>query len=60
MDELKQELLDAVILEIVEAIRYADYEALEELLGFIPIKNLIEYLPEELWEKYKALRNESI
>lgn len=60
MDELKQELLDAVILEIVDAIRYADYEALEELLGFIPIKNLIEYLPEELWEKYKALRNESI
>ena len=60
MEELKEELLNDVILEIAEAFRYADYEALEELLNFIPVQNLIEYLPEELWEKYKSLRNESI
>ncbi len=59
MEELKQELLNDVISEITEAIRYADYEALEELLNFVPVTNLIEYLPEEVWEKYKPLRNES-
>jgi hypothetical protein len=59
MEELKQELLNDVISEITEAIRYADHEALEELLNFVPVTNLIEYLPEEVWDKYKPLRNES-
>jgi hypothetical protein len=59
MEELKQELLNDVILEITDAINHSDHEALEELLNFLPVENLIEYLPEEVWEKYKPLRNES-
>ncbi len=30
-----------------------DVTALEELLSFIPKENLVQYLPEEEWEKYE-------
>jgi len=60
MERLKQDLIEEVINEITTSIWQSDYEAIEELLSFIPVQNLIEYLPEELWEKYKLLRNENI
>jgi len=34
---------------------HGDYTSIDELLGFIPNKNLIGFLPEEEWEKYKSL-----
>jgi len=60
MEKLKQDLIEEVINEMTTSIWQSDYEAIEELLSFIPVENLIEYLPEEFWEKYKPLRNESI
>jgi hypothetical protein len=40
-------LIDAVIDQIKEDVEKGDLTAIEELLGFIPIKNLVAYLPEE-------------
>jgi hypothetical protein len=41
------ELIDLVIEQIKNDFEIGDYTALVELLGFIPRKNLIGYLPEE-------------
>lgn len=55
--EIKQELIDRV-LEVIESdIRQGDLTAVDELLTFVPIENLIGYLPEEEWLKWKSLRN---
>jgi glutamate formiminotransferase len=53
--EKKQELIERVVEQIKQDL--ADYgtEAIEELLGFCPIKNLVGYLPEEEWGKYLEL-----
>jgi hypothetical protein len=48
-----QELVDRVIEKIKEDIVDGDLTAVDELLKFIPTKNLIAFLPEEEWEKYK-------
>lgn len=49
----KQQLIDAVIEDLKKGFEYGDYTVLDELLHFIPRKNLIQALPEEEWEKYK-------
>jgi hypothetical protein len=48
-----EKLIDRVIEEIRRDIEIGDVTSLEELLNFVPIKNLIAYLPEEEWSKYK-------
>ena len=35
-----------------------EMEAIEELLTFCPVENLIEYLPEEDWKQFKHLRDD--
>ena len=53
----KQDLIETVVLQIRQDVHCGDYEALEELLGFMPNVNLIEYLPEEDWKQFKHLRD---
>ncbi len=43
---VKQKTIDKVIEQIKQDIKDGDVEALDELLKFIPIQNLIAYLPE--------------
>ena len=50
-------LLDAVIDQIREDFSYGYSEAVYELLSFIPVKNLVHYLPEEDWEQFKDLEH---
>jgi hypothetical protein len=52
----KQDLIEIVVLQIRQDVHCGEYEALEELLGFMPNVNLIEYLPEEDWKQFKHLR----
>lgn len=54
----KQELIDIVIDQIKLDVHCGELEALEELLGFMPNVNLIEYLPEGEWKQFKHLRDE--
>jgi len=54
-EQLYQELLEEVTSQIHLDIQDRDIEALEELLRFCPIENLIGYLPEELHENFKPL-----
>jgi hypothetical protein len=49
----KQKLIDRVIEQIKEDILIEDVTALDELLKFTPVENLIAYLPEEEWKDYK-------
>ena len=55
----KQDLIEIVVLQIRQDVHCGDYEALEELLGFMPNVNLIEYLPEEDWKQFKHLRDDN-
>ena len=49
----KQKLVDAVIDDLKKSFELGDYTVLDELLHFIPKKNLIQALPEEEWNKYR-------
>lgn len=55
--ELKQQLIEQVVDNIKRDIEYGDVEAIEELLRFCPTNNLVSYLPEEEWDKYKELES---
>ena len=48
-------LIEHVIYQLQKDFHNQDVEAIEELLRFVPIDNLIAYLPEETGEKYKYL-----
>ena len=54
-EELKQQLIDTVIDRIKFDLLNGDETAIDELLNFVPNKNLIWFLPERDWEKYQAL-----
>ena len=56
--EDKEDLIDTVYDQIMHDIKIGYGEAIEELITFLPIVNLIEYLPEERWEEFKHLREE--
>ena len=43
----KEELIDAVLTQILKDVHDGDLTAIEELLTFVPIENLIGYIPEE-------------
>ena len=53
-----QDLIDRVLEEIQKDVGNGDLTAIDELLSFIPLKNLIAYLPEEEWIKYKNLKKD--
>jgi len=53
--ELKEQLIEDVIDHVKLDMLHGDYTSIDELLGFIPNKNLIGFLPEEDWGKYKSL-----
>jgi hypothetical protein len=55
--ELKQKLIDEVIEHIKLDLSNGDCTALDELLNFLPNTNLVQFLPEENWSKYKSLTN---
>jgi di/tripeptidase len=51
-EERKQKLVDDVIEDLKESLASGDYTVLDELLKFVPSKNLIQALPEEKWTDY--------
>jgi len=51
-EERKQKLVDDVIEDLKESLVQGDYTVLDELLKFIPTKNLVQALPEEKWGDY--------
>ena len=53
----KQILVDAVIEDLKKGFELGDYTVLDELLNMLPVKKLVQALPEEEWEKYKDLNN---
>jgi len=53
--QIEQDLIDAVINQIRYDISFGDETAIDELLGFVPVENLIGYLPEEDAEKFSIL-----
>lgn len=55
MDERRQQLVDEVIEELKEQFEGGDYTVLDELLKFIPNKNLIQALTESKWKQFKDL-----
>lgn len=52
-DYLNSPLIDAVVEQIKKDLESNDETAICELLSFVPEKNLINYLPEEQWSKFK-------
>ena len=53
----KDDLIEIVLQQIELDVHCGDYEAIEELLKFCPLENLIEYLPEEDHKPFKHLKN---
>ena len=43
---MDQDLIDLVLNQIAQDVDNKDFTAIEELLKYVPEKNLIEYLPE--------------
>lgn len=54
----KEDLIETAIKQIELDVHCGDIEAIEELLSYLPNENLIEYLPEEDWGKFRHLRAE--
>jgi len=54
----KKELIEKVVEQIRLDVDWQEFEALEELLTFTPVDNLINYLPEEDWKQFKHLLKE--
>lgn len=55
IDELKHKLIEEVANQIKEDIDNGDVEAIEELLRFCPVENLIAYLPEDDCKPFNKL-----
>ena len=53
--DLNAKLIDSVISRVKKDIEAGDVTAIEELLTFSPIKNLIQFLPENEQETFKIL-----
>lgn len=51
-EEDKQKLVDDVIDELKKDASIGDYTVLDELLKMIPVKQLVQALPEEVWKNY--------
>jgi hypothetical protein len=59
-NELKEKLYGEVLNTIQNDIFHGDHTAIDELLSFIPVENLIGFLPEEKWSKYKILNQSKV
>lgn len=59
-NELKKQLYEEVLNTIRNDKLYGDYTAIDELLSFIPVENLIGFLPEEKGNKYKILNQNKV
>jgi hypothetical protein len=57
VEVVEQKLVDEVIENIKKDIAMGDYTVLDELLHFIPRKNLIQSLSEERWKTYETQSN---
>jgi hypothetical protein len=55
----KEDLIETVMKQIELDVHCSDLQAMEELLKFLPIENLINYLPEEDWKQFKHLRDDT-
>jgi hypothetical protein len=55
----KEKLIEKVLEQIVVDVHCGDSEALTILLEFLPVENLIDYLPEEDHKQFKHLRNDT-
>ena len=55
-NECKQELVDAVIESLKKDFAVGDYTVLDELLKFIPDKNLVQSLPEEQFKNFPKIK----
>jgi hypothetical protein len=53
----KQQLVDAVIEDLKKGFAQGDYTVLDELLNKLPVKTLVQSLPEEDWQVYDELNN---
>ena len=53
----KEDLIETVREQLELDVHCGEVEAIEELLTFCPVVNLIEYLPEEDWKQFKHLRD---
>ena len=51
----KEDLIKTVIEQIIVDVHCGDSEAIEEMLNFAPVENLIAYLPEEEWRPFTHL-----
>lgn len=52
----KEQLVNQVIDDLKNSFENGDYTVLEELLWFVPNKNLLQALPEEEWDKYPEIK----
>jgi hypothetical protein len=50
-----KELIDVVLKQIVDDVLFGDLTSVEEMLTFLPIINLVSYLPDETINKFKDL-----
>ena len=55
----KEQLIETAVRQIELDVHCGDVEAIEELLTFCPTENLIAYLPEEDYGKFKHLKTDS-
>ena len=54
----KQDLIEKVVEQIESDLHCGFKETVEELLKFVPVENLIAFLPEEDWKHFKHLKDE--
>ena len=53
----KEDLIETVVEQIESDLHCGYKETVEELLKFVPIENLIAFLPEEDHKKFKHLKD---
>jgi hypothetical protein len=57
-EDIKQQLIDRLINQIVSDANSGDTTVLEEILFNVPNKVLLHSLPEEEWKRYEKVLNE--
>ena len=55
----KEDLIETVVQQLKVDVHCNDTGAIEEIIKFLPIENLIAYLPEEDWKQFKHLRDDT-
>ena len=60
MEERKQQLVDTVIDDLKNSFEVGDYTVLDELLKLIPLRNLVQALPEEAWKPLRKVTDKGL